>query len=152
MQPAMEHSTGKVLKRPTILLRIWTRATTELQLRLQGATVDQITQMDIFYRAMNYSLKGIINAACYGAFKKKSAEKANQLIEDLDKSNFKAPTETSRSNGRFRGGCMLELNMITTIEAKLDALMSKMSTQEMISHSENAVGIEKGGEHKCIID
>ena len=45
--------------------------------------IKQITQMDIFYHSMNYSSKGIIDAACCGAFKRKSAEEANQLIEDL---------------------------------------------------------------------
>ena len=39
--------------------------------------IDQITQIDIFYHAMNYSSKGIIDAAYCGAFKKKSAEEAN---------------------------------------------------------------------------
>ena len=47
--------------------------------------IDQITQMDIFYHVMNYSLKGIIDVACYGAFKRKSAKEENQLIEDLAK-------------------------------------------------------------------
>ena len=45
---------------------------------MQG--IDQITQMDIFYHAMNYTSEGIINAACCGAFKRKSAEEAKQLI------------------------------------------------------------------------
>ena len=49
--------------------------------------IDQITQMDIFYHAMNYSSKGIIDVALCGAFKRKSTEEANQLIEDLAKSN-----------------------------------------------------------------
>ena len=44
---------------------------------------------------------------------------------------------------------MLELNRMTAIEAKLDGLMSKISTQERRSHSVNAMGIEEGGEHKC---
>ena len=39
--------------------------------------IDQITQMDIFYYAMNYYSKGIIDAACCGAFKRKSTEEAN---------------------------------------------------------------------------
>ena len=39
--------------------------------------IDQITQMDIFYHAMNYTSKGIIDAACCGTFKRKSAEEAN---------------------------------------------------------------------------
>ena len=54
--------------------------------------IDQITKMDIFYHAMHDSSKGIIDAACCGAFKRKSAEEANQLIEDLAKSNYRAPT------------------------------------------------------------
>ena len=36
--------------------------------------IDLTTQMDIFYHSMNYTSKGIIDAACYGAFKRKSAE------------------------------------------------------------------------------
>ena len=39
--------------------------------------IDQITQMNFFYHAMNYFSKGIIDAACYGAFKRKSAKEAN---------------------------------------------------------------------------
>ena len=50
--------------------------------------IDQITQMDIFYHAMKYSSKEIIDVACYGAFKRKSAEEDNQLIGDLAKSNY----------------------------------------------------------------
>ena len=50
--------------------------------------IEQLTQMDIFYHAMNYTSKGIIDAACCGAFKRKSVEEANQLIEYLAKSNY----------------------------------------------------------------
>ena len=101
---------------------------------------------------MNYSSKGIIDATCCGAFKRKSAKEANQLIEDLDRSNYRAPVETSTSSNRVRGGGMLELNRMTVIEAKLDVLMSKISTQERRSHSANTVGIEEGGEQKCMTD
>ena len=66
--------------------------------------------MDIFYHAMNYTSKGIINTACCGAFKTKSAEEANQLIEDLENSNYRAPSETSRSSNRLRGSGVIELN------------------------------------------
>ena len=38
---------------------------------------------------------------------------------------------------------MLELNKMTTIEAKLDFLMSKMRTQEIRSHLANTIGIEE---------
>ena len=113
--------------------------------------IDQITQMDIFYHAMNYSSEGIIYATCYRAFKRKSSIEANQVIEDLAKSNYRALVETSRSSSsRLKEGGMLKLNMMTTIEAKFDMLMSKMSNQERRIHSENTVGIEDGGEYKCM--
>ena len=54
--------------------------------------IDLTTHMDIFYHAMNYTSKGIIDVACYGAFKIKSVEKAKQLIKDLAKCKFKAPS------------------------------------------------------------
>ena len=38
--------------------------------------IDLTKQMDIFNHSMNYTSKGIINAACRGAFKRKSAEEA----------------------------------------------------------------------------
>ena len=47
---------------------------------------------------------------------------------------------------------MLELNRMFAIEAKLDVLMSKMSTQEKRSYSANAVGIEEGREQECSTD
>ena len=74
---------------------------------MQG--IDQITKMDIFYHAMNYSSKGIIDAACYGALKRMSAEEANRLIEDLAKSSYRAPVETLGSSSRLKGGGMLVL-------------------------------------------
>ena len=55
--------------------------------------IDLTTKMDIFYHAMNYTSKGIIDAACCGAFKR-SVEEAKQLIEDLSKCNYKALFET----------------------------------------------------------
>ena len=36
--------------------------------------INLTTQMDIFYHAMNYASKGIINASCCGAFKRRNAE------------------------------------------------------------------------------
>ena len=47
--------------------------------------IDLTTKMDIFYHSMNYASKGIINAACCGAFKIQSVEEARQLIENLAK-------------------------------------------------------------------
>ena len=55
--------------------------------------------MDIFYHSLNYTSKGIIDAACCGAFKRKSAEEAKQLIEDLAKCNYRADSCHSRCIG-----------------------------------------------------
>ena len=96
--------------------------------------------MDIFYHSMNYNSKGIIDAAYCRAFKRKSAEEAKQLIEDLTKCNYRAPSETSGSSSRLKGSGVIDLNRMTAIEAKLDALMSKMGNHERIMHSTNEVG------------
>ena len=58
--------------------------------------------MDILNHAMNYSPKGIIDSSYYGAFKIKSVEEANQIIQDLAKSNYRALAETSGSINRVR--------------------------------------------------
>ena len=47
--------------------------------------IDLKTQIDIVYHALNDTSKGIIDASCCGAFKRKSAEEARDLIEDLAK-------------------------------------------------------------------
>ena len=108
--------------------------------------IDLTTHMDIFYHAMNYTSKGIIDAACCAAFKRKSAEEANQLIEDLAESNYRAPSETSGSNSRLRRGGVIELNRMTAIEAKLDALMNKLGNQDRRMHSAHEVGTMEGNE------
>ena len=45
--------------------------------------IDLKTQMDIFYHSMNDTSKGIIDASCCEAFKRKSADEVRDLIEDL---------------------------------------------------------------------
>ena len=107
--------------------------------------IDLTTQMDIFYHSMNYTSNGIIDAACCGAFKRKSAKEARQLIKDLSKCNHRAPFEISGSSIRLKGG-VIELNKMTSIEAKLDALMSKMGNQERRMHSAHEVGIVERNE------
>ena len=47
--------------------------------------IDLKTQMDIVYNSLNDTSKGIIDASCCGAFKRKSAEEARDLIADLAK-------------------------------------------------------------------
>ena len=97
---------------------------------------------------MNYTSKGIIDAAYYGTFKRKSAEEAIQLIEDLAKCNCRAPSETSRSSSRLKGSGVIELNRMTTIEAKLDALMNRMGNQDRRMHSAHEVGTVERNELK----
>ena len=100
--------------------------------------IDLKTQMDIVYLALNDTSKGIIDASCYGAFKRKSAEEARDLIEDLAKCNMKAPSKFSRSIGRGRG--IMELSKMTAMEAKLDAIMNRMDKQEKKMHTAHEIG------------
>ena len=97
--------------------------------------IDLTTQMDIFYHSMNYASKGIIDVVCYRAFKRKSAEEARQLIEDLAKCNYKAPSEASGSSSRLKGSGVIELNRMTAIEAELNALMNKFGNNERRMHT-----------------
>ena len=91
---------------------------------------------------MNCTSKGTVDAASRGAFKRKSVEEATQLIEELSKSNYKAPSKALGRNSRLRGGGVIELNKMSSIEAKLDAIMNRMSNQERRGHSCNEVGKE----------
>ena len=100
--------------------------------------IDLRTQMDIVYHALNDTSKGIINALCYGAFKRKSAKEARDLIEDLAKCNMKAPSKFSRGNSRGKG--VMELSKMTAMEAKLDAIMHKMDKQERKVHTTHEIG------------
>ena len=114
--------------------------------------IEQVTQMDIFYHAMNYSSKGTLDATSRGAFRRKSAKEATQLIKELAKRNYRAPFEASRSSSGYRTGGVIELNKMTVIEAKLDAIMTRMNNQERRSHSANEVGIVNGAEQNRIAD
>ena len=114
--------------------------------------IEQKTRMDIFYHAMNYTSKGTVDAAFRGAFRRKSAQEATRLIEELAKRNYKVPFEASRSSSRIRAGGVIELNKMSAIEAKLDTIMNRMNNQERIGHSYNEVGIMEGSEQKNITD
>ena len=110
--------------------------------------IDLTTLMDIFYHSMNYTSKGIIDAACCGAFKRKSAEKVKLLIVDLAKCNYRALYETLGSNIRLKGSGVIELNITTAIEAKLDALMNKVGNQERKMHPTQEVRTVEESEQK----
>ena len=114
--------------------------------------IEQMNQMDIFYHAMNYTSKGTVDAASGGAFRRKSVEEATQLIEELAKRNYKAPSEASESISRLRIGGVIELNKMTSIKVKLDVIMNRMKNQEKRGHSCNEVGIVEGDEQKSVVD
>ena len=99
--------------------------------------IDLNTQMDIVY-ALNDTSKGIIDASCGGAFKRKSAKEARDLIEDLVKCNMKAPSEFSRGNSRGKG--VMELSKMTAMEAKLDAIMHRLDKQERKMYTAHEIG------------
>ena len=100
--------------------------------------IDLKTQIDIVYHALNDTSKGIIDASCSGAFKRKSDEEARDLIEDIAKCNMKAPSEFSRGNSR--GKCVMELSKMTAMDAKLDAIMHMMDKQERKMHTTHEIG------------
>ena len=85
----------------------------------------------------------LIGTGCY-----KRAEKARQLIEDLVKCNYKAPSKASGSSNRLKGSGVIELNWMTVIEAKLDALMNKLGNNERIMHTTPEVGTIDEGEKR----
>ena len=112
--------------------------------------IKQMTQMDIFYHA--YTSKGIVDATSKGAFRRKSAEEATQLIEELANRNYRAPSKASKSGIRLRTRGVIELNKMKKIKAKLDAIMNRMNNKEKRGHSCNEVGILEGCEQKNIAD
>ena len=106
--------------------------------------IDLTTQMDIFYHVMNYASKGIIDASCCGAFKRRNAEEAWLLIEDLSKCNYKAPSKALGSSNKLKGNGIIGLDRMTAIEAKLDAVMNKLRNNERRMHNAHKVrGVEK---------
>ena len=101
--------------------------------------------MDIFYHAMNYTSKGIIDASYCGGFTRISAEEARQVIEDLAKCNYKTPSKSLRSSSRMRGNGLIGLDRSAAIEAKLNALMNKLSSNERRMHTAHEVGVVREG-------
>ena len=107
--------------------------------------IDLTTQMDIFYHAMNYTSKDKIDASCCGGFKRRSAEEARQVIKDLAKCNYKTPSESSRSSSRIKGNGLIGLDRTTAIEAKLDVVINKMSSNEKRMNTTHEVGVVREG-------
>ena len=63
------------------------------------------------------------------------------MIADLAKCNKKAPSQSLGSNSITRGSGVIELNKMTAMEAKLDAIMHRMDKQEKRLHSAHENGV-----------
>ena len=70
------------------------------------------------------------------------------MIEDLAKSNYRAPSETSGSSNKLKGSGVIEMNRMTAIESKLYALMNKLGNQERRMHPAHEVRIVEESEQK----
>ena len=102
--------------------------------------------MDIVYYSLNDTSKGIIDASCCGAFKRKSVEEVRDLIADLAKCNKKALFEFTRSYNKAKGNGVIELKKMIAMEEKLDAIMHEMDKQDKKMHSAHDIGaVERGG-------
>ena len=71
-----------------------------------------------------------------------------QLIEDLVKCNYKAPSEASASSSKLRGSGLSELNRMTAIEAKLIAMTNKLGSNKRRMHITLEVGTVDKGERR----
>ena len=75
-------------------------------------------------------------------------EEVRQLIEDLAKCNYRAPSKTSGSSSRLKGSGVIKMNRMTTIEAKLDALMNKLGNEDRRMHLAHEVETIERNEKK----
>ena len=107
--------------------------------------IDLTTKMDIFYLAMNYTSKGIIDASYCEGFKRRGAKEERQVIEDLAKCNYKTSSKSSGSNNRLWLNGLIRLDRTTAIESKLDVVMNKLSSNEKMMHTTHEVGAVRKG-------
>ena len=83
-------------------------------------------QVQTFYNGLNYSARALLDTACGGSITTKTARKANQLFEELAKSNYQAHSEIN--TGRRQGG-LIKVDRMSSLEAKFDALMTILDQQ-----------------------
>ena len=64
---------------------------------------------------------------------------------------MKAPSESSVKNSRTKGSEVIELNKMTAMEAKLDAIMHRLGNQEKRMHSAHEIGaMERDGIRRIV--
>ena len=84
------------------------------------------SQVQTFYNGLNYLTRSLADATCGGSITSKTAKETHQLFEELAKNNNQAPSE--RLNGRKLGG-ILEMDRVSSLEAKFGSLMNKLNQQ-----------------------
>ena len=90
--------------------------------------------MQIFYNGLNYSIKALVDTACGASITMKTAREANLMFEELAKNNYQPPSK--RGDGRKQGG-IHEINRISSLEEKFEALMTRLNQQ---ASKESTVG------------
>ena len=76
--------------------------------------------MKIFYNGLNYSTRALVDIACEGSITMKTVREANLMFKELAKI----------SDGRKQGG-MHEVDRISSLEAKFEALMMRLNQQAL---------------------
>ena len=82
--------------------------------------------MQIFYNALNYSTRALVDATCEGSITMKTTKEANVMFEELAKNKYQPSFE--RGDGRKQGG-IHEIDRISSLEAKFEALMTRLNQQ-----------------------
>ena len=83
-------------------------------------------KVQTFYNGLNYSMSALVGATYGGSITTKTAREANQLFEELAKNHYQPPSE--RNTGRRQGG-LIEVDRMSSLETKFDALMAKLNQQ-----------------------
>ena len=81
-------------------------------------------QVQIFYNGLNYSTRALVDVACGGSITMKTTQEANLMFEELAKNNCQHSSE--RGDGRRQGG-IHEIDRISSLKAKFEALMTKLN-------------------------
>ena len=98
----------------------------ELLRRCTHHGYDLSDKVQIFYNGLNYSTRALVDAACGGSITMKTAREANLMFEEIAKNNYQPSSE--RGDGRRQGG-IHEVNRISYLEAKFEALMTRLNQQ-----------------------
>ena len=83
-------------------------------------------QVKIFYNGLNYSTRTLVGATCGGSITMKTTKEVNLMFEELAKNNYQP--HSVRGDGRRQGG-IHEVDRLSCLEAKFEALMTRLNQQ-----------------------